>query len=712
MYHEQRTSIWQRRQDRPVLLLGSAAGLVALIIALTGCGGGSDSDGGEVGRLGEDQELAIFVLGQPAYFESDMSVDEGETPPRIVTHDIWFYPDAGVRFIFIDGSYVGSDDIEPLPDEADLPSVTPGQFREGMSLAQVQEVIGEEPFEQATILPSVIEDARLYQFLGVYAGFESDRLVYISTLPYVLTATSQWPVPAGEPLVALFPWIGPASDNSTYPSSPSFQVRAVAGKVLKWISRIGQVKQASEEFQGELSAEEIEEQVKLGSQYLKQQAEQLRVEAREKRRANDLIDATKLERVADKADGMAEDLIDELLPKLKGKFWEEFRGDSPRKTITFFSPLPLPWNKPESSLEGVVSDYLQDRNGRGGALRPVLQDWIGNESGRFFTELSEDQQQSFILDVLETEIRKRCKKGDEECFWATFNDLKGNVVKKFPGGPAACFEALEELREDRNFQRPVNLVMASWELPRLPGGMPAAHSSAAASCPLRGAAATAQPTAPPDSTLQPTGAPPSISVAPTPVGQTPSPTPTPTPVGQTPSPTPTATPVGQTPSPTPTPTPVGLTPSPTPTPTPVGQTPSPTPTEVSEVHGSFDESSVESALTPIGFEANEIALRIPNDGEAVTGDFLLVVRFDAGDDDGPCIVDQVAEGTFVGSTLVNAALSGTAVIDSSVEVVGGCAGGVGPPWTFETTWSGTFNGTTVTNGVVVDIGDFTASIQP
>lgn len=132
---------------------------------------------------------------------------------------------------------------------------------------------------------------------------------------------------------------------------------------------------------------------------------------------------------------------------------------------------------------------------------------------------------------------------------------------------------------------------------------------------------------------------------------------------------------------------------------------------VREVSGSFDESSIQAGVPILGFEVNEITLRIPKDGGTVTGDFLLVVRLDATDDEGECIVDQVAEGTFVESTLVNGELSGTAAIDASWEKVV-CFGSLGPPWTFETTWSGSFDGITVTNGVVVDIGTFTASIQP
>jgi len=132
---------------------------------------------------------------------------------------------------------------------------------------------------------------------------------------------------------------------------------------------------------------------------------------------------------------------------------------------------------------------------------------------------------------------------------------------------------------------------------------------------------------------------------------------------------------------------------------------------VIKVHGSFDESSLESVLPPIGFEANEITLHIPEDGGAVTGDFLLVARFDTTDDEGQCIVDEVLEGTFVESTHMNGQLSGTASIDVSIEKVVGC-GTTAPPQTSEHTWSASFDGINVTNGVVVDLGTFTASIQP
>ena len=181
--------------------------LCLALLLMGGCGKKADrndtkpaaSKSGWTAGLSADQARVAEEFGEPdmfgVVFGADLEgiIDAPEAPAQRL--EWWDYADYRTRFVFREGAFVRSqviaDPSESIEDDVYYVSATPTDFDEGMSPAEVSEVLGGEPLVETTFKPAALKGLTAFDWGGVAtAVFSEDGLVGITT-----GAAAEWVSP-------------------------------------------------------------------------------------------------------------------------------------------------------------------------------------------------------------------------------------------------------------------------------------------------------------------------------------------------------------------------------------------------------------------------------------------------------------------------------------------------------------------------------------
>ena len=127
----------------------------------------------------------IEALGMPDAFTLIMaakSLDLNE----ITRHETWFYYRAGLRFEFVNGIVVSSDELEDVnleTVEAVYTPYRPHQFLPGLDIEAVADIIGEQKYVLYELGDDPLQDGELVYARQLALGFKNGSLFYVRTFP-------------------------------------------------------------------------------------------------------------------------------------------------------------------------------------------------------------------------------------------------------------------------------------------------------------------------------------------------------------------------------------------------------------------------------------------------------------------------------------------------------------------------------------------------
>jgi len=126
-------------------------------------------------EVSQDQEKLINRFGYPDTF---VLVMRGNT--RL---EIWSYYTMERSFIFLDGEFANDEFVAELPEEFSFPKFKPTQFNQGMTFAQVKQILG-QPTAQGELIPELMENTTIYDFHDqVKVAVKDAEVIYVQTLP-------------------------------------------------------------------------------------------------------------------------------------------------------------------------------------------------------------------------------------------------------------------------------------------------------------------------------------------------------------------------------------------------------------------------------------------------------------------------------------------------------------------------------------------------
>ncbi|MBW1982391.1 MAG: hypothetical protein JRJ12_14340 [Deltaproteobacteria bacterium] len=127
-------------------------------------------------------------LGMPGSFVIVMLEDDS-IPGKWHRMETWSYYSLSVQFYFLDGILVDSDEMPEASATILLANMySPDQFEAGMNMEEVKsKIIGETPFGEVSLEKEIIPDARIIGSDQLLLGFIEENLVYVETLPVVLS---------------------------------------------------------------------------------------------------------------------------------------------------------------------------------------------------------------------------------------------------------------------------------------------------------------------------------------------------------------------------------------------------------------------------------------------------------------------------------------------------------------------------------------------
>ena len=127
-------------------------------------------------KASKDQIQLINRFGYPDTFTLAMDGDD-----RL---EVWNYYGLERSFTFKKGVFINDQIINPLESFNAYPRLRPTQFKNGLTLEEVSNIIDSQPTSQAGILPDIMENSVVYNYSDqVVVGLQEDKVVFVQTLP-------------------------------------------------------------------------------------------------------------------------------------------------------------------------------------------------------------------------------------------------------------------------------------------------------------------------------------------------------------------------------------------------------------------------------------------------------------------------------------------------------------------------------------------------
>lgn len=154
-------------------------------IAPTGTSTGLGPSGSPAGTS-DDQSLTLAANGPPPFFTVTFATAGGSSP-GIVRRDTWIYPDQGAAFVFDDGKYQFSRDVQPPASNSGTSTnaaLTPDQVRPDLTVAQLGHLLGRQPAVTIGLSADLLAGGMWCDFgSGVVAVFVNDQLLEVQVAP-------------------------------------------------------------------------------------------------------------------------------------------------------------------------------------------------------------------------------------------------------------------------------------------------------------------------------------------------------------------------------------------------------------------------------------------------------------------------------------------------------------------------------------------------
>jgi hypothetical protein len=139
-----------------------------------------DQDVRNIEVLLSDQQQTVFDdFGWPDAF---ILVEMDNLQDEPIRHEIWHYYLAQTSFLFSNGVFISDSEVE-MPPAGILPTpYTPDQFPVGVSLEEIQTLMGDVSFKPVKDSELIQEGFQLYAGDKILLGFVDDQLVYVEAL--------------------------------------------------------------------------------------------------------------------------------------------------------------------------------------------------------------------------------------------------------------------------------------------------------------------------------------------------------------------------------------------------------------------------------------------------------------------------------------------------------------------------------------------------
>jgi hypothetical protein len=128
----------------------------------------------------DDRQTVVAELGLPQTFDIAFGWDENGDAVR---YETWTYFDYLTDFVFVDGTLVESEALEPVEELLVAPMwYSPLDFTGDMTLEQVEALLGEGELAQVSVPPELGEDMAFFAGEQIVFGFAGGKLEYVETL--------------------------------------------------------------------------------------------------------------------------------------------------------------------------------------------------------------------------------------------------------------------------------------------------------------------------------------------------------------------------------------------------------------------------------------------------------------------------------------------------------------------------------------------------
>jgi hypothetical protein len=133
-------------------------------------------------NLSEQQLTVVNDFGWPDSFTiTEIDNTQGEH----IRHEIWVYYQGRTSYVFLNGLFISSNEVEELPQGYMPTPFQPDQFQTGTSLDRLQIQIGESELLPLDDSDVISDGVQLYFGQQLIIGFMEDRLVYVEALAFI-----------------------------------------------------------------------------------------------------------------------------------------------------------------------------------------------------------------------------------------------------------------------------------------------------------------------------------------------------------------------------------------------------------------------------------------------------------------------------------------------------------------------------------------------
>lgn len=342
-----------------------------------------------------DQQLVSEMLGQPSFFIVNMAPSDANAATTIQA--TWYFPQRQVSYSFIDGAYVGSDDILALPAGLRLPAAHPDQFRPGMTAAEVNQALGAQPTVNHKAPNSVLEDTEFNFYPGIEVAFQKGRLVYVKTYPFDATTSERFPVPSASSPPRLVMLAYHPESVYTRPLDVPDALLPDPSSILGTGKEIYDLYSSIKGFYDTGNLVGLTAEIQGAVKFLREQQADSETDPIKKAT---LLNAANLARL--RANGIENEVVPTLQSQQRGYACSKFPLVGSMLIRFGCGEKPDP-----DRLRKLFNEYLGDVKGRPGQVRGALQQWITDATGNW-DNLPPSVRESVVTSLISDRLREMC----------------------------------------------------------------------------------------------------------------------------------------------------------------------------------------------------------------------------------------------------------------------------------------------------------------
>lgn len=147
--------------------------ILLIIITIIYFGFGLISGGLKDSGLADSAEAEIKnLLGNPGDFSISYVPQGSDEAGVLARNEIWFYPEQGLKVVFIGGSLVGVEEYMPISSTTSATELNPEDFYFDITREELDGIFGAENIEPVDYLPGLYEE-------GVFETYLTDKAIFV-----------------------------------------------------------------------------------------------------------------------------------------------------------------------------------------------------------------------------------------------------------------------------------------------------------------------------------------------------------------------------------------------------------------------------------------------------------------------------------------------------------------------------------------------------